>query len=324
MRLGPRWLLLPPLLACACQAAGPPRAEGPVAALRAAPHGPGAPLETIALSGQASSTTPLVRGELYLLKATGVVTVGARRLDAEWIFAPDGSGAADAVGPLDVGIDVGRRQLVPASGRKPAPPSLDRLKWFGGFRDDHVYYLLLAGTGDRLALRVIAPDASSGALTVSLFRLSPAPPAIGAPLETVLVPARQKVAVRSSLRAAAGSVYLLQAVGEVQVGGPGAMGDAEFHDYHADGRGFNEGEAGVDFGVGIDEPEVGTPGGPTTGPTHPQRRLKWGEFRMDHTYYMLYAGAGAPIRFNYHDSGGKSGVYKDNDGALPVSIFAVP
>ena len=110
----------------------------------------------------------------------------------------------------------------------------------------------------------------------------------------------------------------------MQVGGPGAMGDAEFHDYHADGHGFNEGEAGVDFGLGVDEPTVGRPDAPTTGPNHPQRQRKWGQFRLDHTYYLLYAGTGDAIGLNYHDSGGKTGIYKDNDGFLPVSIFAVP
>jgi hypothetical protein len=308
--------LLTALLLCGCKSAPLPRPE-PVPA----PWGP-QPLETIVLASQASSA-PLAAGQMYLLKATGVVTVGNRRQDAEWTFA-DGSAPADLAAATDVGIDVGVKRVLPALGRKPAPPSDDRLKWFGGYRPDHVYYLLVTGTGAPLSLRLISAEPSRGALTVAIYRLTPAPPAIGAPLETVMVPAREKVLVQSALRPTPGSIHLLQAVGEVQVGGPGAMGDAEFHDYHPDGRGFNEGEAGVDFGLGVDEPEIGAPGAATTGSQHPQRRHKWGAFRMDHTYYMLHAGTGDAIGLNYHDSGGKTGVYKDNEGFLPISIFPVP
>src|SRR5207247_4400033 len=174
------------------------------------------------------------------------------------------------------------------------------VKWFGGYRADHVYYLLVTGTGAPLALTLVATGGGAGALTLSLYRLSPAPPALGAPLETVMVPAREKVSVHSALRTDRRTIYLLQAAGEVQVGGPGAMGDAEFHDYHADGHGFNEGEAGVDFGLGVDEPTVGRPDAPTTGPNHPQRQRKWGQFHLDHTYYLLYAGTGDAIGLNYH------------------------
>jgi hypothetical protein len=303
-------------LLLACRSATPP----PVVALPSTPHGPGMPLETIALADRATSRTILARGELYLLRAEGVVTAGDHQQDAEFAFAAGGA-PADAIGALDVGVDVGLRRVLPAAGRKPAPPSTERLKWFGTFRGDHVYYLIVPGAGAPLSLALVAPAAVIGRLALSLYRLSPAPPLLGGPLETLMVPARQKVAVRSAVRPASGAVYLLQSAGEVQVGGPGAMGDAEFHDYHADGRGFNEGEAGVDFGLGVDEEG---PAPSSSGPGHPQRQRKWGAFRMDHTYYMLYAGTGAPITFLYHDSGGKSGVYKDNEGFLPVSIFAAP
>jgi hypothetical protein len=308
--------LLVGLVLVGCKSAPAPRPGAPPP-----PSGP-QPLETIALATTASSA-PLAAGQVYLLKASGAVSAGALRQDAEWAFA-EGAPPADTVGATDVGIDVGMKQILPATGRRPAPPSDQRLKWFGPYRSDHVYYLLITGTGAPLALRLIAAAPTSGSLAVAIYRLSPAPPAIGQPLETVMVPAREKVMVYSALKPAANAIHLLQAAGEVQVGGPGAMGDAEFHDYHADGRGFNEGEAGVDFGVGVDEAEVGAPGAPTTGSQHPQRRHKWGAFRMDHTYYMLHAGTGAAIGLNYHDSGGKSGIYKDNDGFLPVSVFAVP
>jgi hypothetical protein len=310
-----RRLLL--VLVLGCGSAPGPRPTPPPPA----PHGP-QPLETINLVTTASSA-PLATGQIYLLKASGSVTVGARRQDAEWAFA-DGAAPDDLVAETDVGIDVGRKRVLPATGRKPSPPTDERLKWFGPYQPDHVYYLLVTGTGAPLSLRLITAGPAAGALTVAVYRLTPAPPAIGAPLETVMVPAREKVMVHSAYKPAPNAIHLLQAVGEVQVGGPGAMGDAEFHDYKADGRGFNEGEAGVDFGVGVDQAEIGAPGAPTTGSQHPQRHLKWGAFRLDHTYYMLHAGTGDAIGLNYHDSGGKTGIYKDNEGFLPVSIFPVP
>ena len=304
-----RWLVAA-LALVACRTAPAVRSDGTPAV------DPRAPIETVAVGGAGARTRAvLARDQLYLLRASGAVTVGGRALDAEYASA-DGQ-ASDAVGALDVGIDVGRKRVLPATGRKPAPPSDQRLKWFGAFRGDHVYYLIVPGTGAPLALELVAPPGPIvGAIAVAIFPLTPAPPALGDPVETVMVPAREKVAVRSATVPPPGSVYLLQAVGEVEVGGPGHMGDAEFHDYHLDGRGYNEGEAGVDFGVGVDEPTVGG--------DHDPRLRKWGAYRMDHTYYQLYAGTGAAIVLNYHDSGGKSGVYRDNMGSLPVSIFAAP
>jgi hypothetical protein len=305
-----------PVLLLGCQSAPAPRPTPPPAA----PQGP-QPVETIAL-GTTATSAPLAAGQIYLLKASGAVTVGGRQQDAEWLVSD--AGAADLAGETDVGVDVGIKRVLPATGRKPAPPTNERLKWFGAYRPEHVYYLLVTGTGAPLSLRLITTGPATGALTVAIYRLTPAPPGIGAPLETVMVPAREKVMVHSTIKPAPNAVHLLQAVGEVQVGGPGAMGDAEFHDYKADGRGFNEGEAGVDFGVGVDQPEIGAPGAPTTGSQHPQRDRKWGAFRLDHTYFMLHAGTGDAIGLNYHDSGGKTGIYKDNDGFLPVTIFPVP
>jgi hypothetical protein len=307
-----RWF--PALLAItACQSWSHPRPVAP----------PPAPVATVELrgGGTASFRAPLEDGALYLLRAAGTVHGAGGWQDAEYA-GTDGDpwGGADVVGHADVGVDVGLKQVLPASGRKPAPPSEQRLKWFEPFRSDHVYHLLVTGQGRALTLRLVTaedlPPPGEGVITVSLTRLSPAPPALGVPLETVRVPAREKVTVRSRLVAEAGRVYLLQAAGEVQVGGPRHMGDAEFHDYKADGRGYNEGEGGVDFGVGVDDPVIGL--------GHDPRARKWGPYRRDHTYYLLYRGQGAPLVLNYHDTGGKSGVYKDNEGTLPVTIFPVP
>lgn len=284
-----RALLLLALAACRSVAPAPT----PAAVTPAGGEAPAA-LEAVALEpGQSAVTrTALARGQLYLLRASG---------------AGVGGGPALA-------LDVGEELRLPGAGRKPAPPSGRPPAWVVGPRGA---YTILTGTGAPRPLR----SRAGGRVLLSIFPLTPAPPRLGDPIETVLVPAREKVAVRSAARPAAGAVYLLQAAGEVQVGGPGNLGDAEFHDYRADGSGSNEGEAGVDFGLGVDEPTIPVS---TTGPHHPQRRLKWGAFRTDHTYYLLYRGTGEPIGLNYHDSGGRTGVYRDNEGFLPVSIFALP
>jgi hypothetical protein len=280
------------------------------------------PLESLQVPGSGEvihTRASLAPGELYLVRAAGAVGAGLQAQDAEFAgWAADGSGAADSVDGTDVGIDIGVSETLPATGRRPAPPSPLRCKWFGGFRPDHVYYLLVTGAGAQLWIHLVRPAGAPfepGALTLALFRLSPAPPALGAPLETVVIDGTWPGTTPSRLASTAGAIYVIEAAGEIQVGGPGHMGDAEFHDYKADGRGHNEGEAEVDFGVGVDEPDV---------PNHPQRTRKWGPFRRDHTYYMLFAGTGRPIGFNYHDSGGRSGRYKDNAGRLPVAIFAAP
>jgi hypothetical protein len=305
-------LFLVALGGAGCRTAPRTRADGLAAS---AP----APIESIAVpatGGAVTFRTALLAGELYLLRATGSVALGSQHLDAEYAFG-DGATASDLAGDLDVGLDIGIKQILPATGRHPAPPCYQRLKWFGAFRSDHAYHLLVTGGGLPLSVSLVRPTggAGTGVIDVALFPLTPSP-ALATPLETVLVPAREKISVRSQLTGAQGAVYLLQAAGEVQVGGPGHMGDAEFHDYKADGRGHNQGENGVDFGVGIDEPVIGA--------GHDPRHYKWGEFRTDHTYYLLYAGTGQPIGLNYHDTGGKTGVFKDNEGSLPVTIFRVP
>ena len=111
-------------------------------------------------------------------------------------------------------------------------------------------------------------------------------------------------------------IYLLQAAGAGTCGGENLkMGDAEFMDWKADGAGKNEGEGGVDFGIGVDEPDVGK------GVGHDPRLRWWGPWRMDHTYYMLFTGTGSPITLVYHDTG-----YGDNSKTqmLSVKVFAAP
>jgi len=99
----------------------------------------------------------------------------------------------------------------------------------------------------------------------------------------------------------------------------GGKGDSEYMDYDAAGTKYNEGESGADFGVGVDEIEVGLQ--PRGAGGYKPRLRWWGPFRKDHTYYLVFAGTGKPIQFLYFDSG-----YGDNSPTdkLTVKVFAAP
>jgi hypothetical protein len=260
-------------------------------------------------SGDAVMTASLDSGEIYLLSATGSVTMGAAGVDAEYAFSGSAQGM-DSMGADDVGIDTGVKALVLAgAGRNPPMVSGSRQKWFGAYRADHVYYQWVTGAGAPLALKLIkaAGASGSGSIKVTLSKLTPTPN-LGDAVESVMVSFLTKAAVETSMiTTAMGKVYLLQANGESQVGGKGHNGDAEFDDYKADGTGSNEGEGGADFGICVNEACTA------------KRALKWGPFRKDHDYFMLFAGTGMPIKFGYCDTG-----FGDNAGAMPVKIFALP
>jgi hypothetical protein len=266
-------------------------------------------LQVPADGGAVTFTNHFDRGEVFLLKAAGAVTLGAKVLDAE--YESDGASATgtDVVAGTDVGIDTGLK--VPRAPKGVVP---GRLKWFGGYRADHVYYVLATGTGEPLTLRLVTggAPAGTGAITVTLFRLSPAPAALPPPLETLPVSVLAET-VPSSMTAGNGVVYLLQASGTGRVGGGGlGRGDADYMDFKADGSGAEDvGDHNVDYGLGVNEADTGKS----------PRQNWWGPFRLDHTYYMLYAGTGGPIHFHYYDSG-----YGDNSPTdrLTVKVFPVP
>jgi hypothetical protein len=303
--------------------------------------GPDPSVETISVSGAGtpvSFKTSLPQGSLYLLKAVGSVDVGGQQVDAEYVAAPNGSGAMDSMGTTDVGIDVGRLQPHPMNHTTMVPDGPGRIKWYGAFRSDHTYYMWLTGAGMPLTLKLVTgAGGGTGSITVSLFELgspppatwtpnsapmpsSPPPPQIGRDaIDTIYVPVT-KTATMGKVATSATAVYLLQASSAAICGGGGLhMGDAEYMDWSAAGTGFNDGEATADFGIGVDEP---TPmGPPAVGSTYIHRKNWWGPFRNDHVYYMLYAGTGKPITFYYYDSG-----YGDNSPTqtLPVQVFPVP
>ena len=107
------------------------------------------------------------------------------------------------------------------------------------------------------------------------------------------------------------TIYLLQCNGQAKTGGNGlGMGDADWMDYAADGTGKEDiGDANTDYGLGVDEPFVGAANSNT-----PRKRW-WGQWRADHTYYMLFTGTGNPIQFNYYDSG-----YGDNSTTVTLAV----
>jgi hypothetical protein len=308
--------------------------------------GPDASVERISVSGTgtpASFKTSLTTGATYLLKAVGSVDVGGQKVDAEYVAAPDGTGAMDMAGTTDVGIDVGLLQPNAMNHTTFVSDGPGRIKWYGAFRADHTYWMWVTGKGMPLTLKLVAGAAGgSGAIAVSLYELGPAPPAtytlmngpkppappppkIGRDaLEVIQVPVTKTV-VTGKYMTDKNAVYLVVASGVGQVSNgmitPASphMGDAEYMDWPLSGAKFNDGECGAEFGIGVDE--IQGPAGCTGGIVYTHRKNWWGPYRNDHVYYMLHAGTGMPIQFLYYDSG-----YGDNSptDALTVAIFPVP
>ncbi len=253
-----------------------------------------ASLETVRVSAGKEAIrfkTPLDAGQMFLLKATGTLKVGDRRMDA----------ASDTQTGLDVEEEAGG--------------TTTRKRWFGGPRPDHIYYMIVAGTGHPLTLRFSTNEArsASGAVTVSLFRLSAA--ALPPPLEALSVPVMDRK-VPTLLTTRPSAVYLLQCSGSGRVGGGGlGQGDAEYMDYKADGAGAVDiGDANTDYGLGVDEADQSIS----------PRLHKWvGPWRADHTYYQLFEGTGRPIQFFFYDVKGGYGDNSPTD-TLKVNVFSAP
>jgi hypothetical protein len=256
-----------------------------------------------------SSKAMLSEGDLFLLKATGTVDAGATALDAEYGGFAGATSGQDSVANTDVGVDVGFKLERAPQGTTPG-----RKKWFGDYRADHTYYVIVTGAGAPLSLKLLgAAGAASGTITVSILRLSPMAPALAAPLETVMANVT-KPTVHSTTTTAKGTVYLLEASGSGKVGGANlALGDADWMDYDVNGVGkVDIGDQNVDYGLGVDESD----------PKVTPRRNWWGPWRKDHSYFMLFAGTGSTLGFSYYDVGD----YGDNSQTekIAVNVFAVP
>jgi hypothetical protein len=292
-------------------------------------------LETVDVPGTgapAMSQTMLTAGATYLLKATGSLTSSGQTIDAEF------AGMMDMVGTSDVGIDVGILQPHPLEHNVTVPDGPGRIKWFGAYQTNHVYYMWVTGAGKALTMKLVGGAAgASGSIAVEIFALGAAPPAMWTPnngmapspppapkighdaIDTVQVPVA-KMMVSSKALPTAGAVYLLEASSAGIVGGGGLhMGDAEYMDWDATGMGHNDGEGGADFGISVDEPVAMGP--PATVSKYNHRKSWWGLYRNDHIYYQLYVGTGKPISFLYFDSG-----YGDNSptDTLTVRVFPTP
>jgi hypothetical protein len=263
-----------------------------------------------------TSNMSLDSGALFLLKAVGALKAGTGAdsqygdLDAEYGGITASVSGQDVVAGVDVGIDVGFKFERMLSGTTPG-----RKKWFGSYRSDHTYYVIVTGAGAPLSLKTIQPPSSTatGAITVSIFRLSPTPTPTPMMLDSFNAPFTTQI-VHSNMTTSASTVYLLKVSGEGKVGGNAlALGDADYMDYAQNGNGkVDVGDGNVDYGLGVDE--LNTKVSP--------RQHWWGAWRQDHTYFMLFAGTGSPIGFMYYDVGD----YKDNSttAMLPVQILKVP
>lgn len=260
--------------------------------------------------------TTLEAGELFLLKATGTVPVGGVRVDAEG----SGSGAAkpsqDGVAVTDIGADGAVPAQKNPAQNTPVQAAPKRRRWLAGSPSSHTYYMLVSGAGQPAAFRLLTSRAQSGAgaITISVFRLSPAPALLPPPLETVQVPVLER-SVATSFTTRPGVLYLLQASGSGRVGGGGlGQGDADYMDYKADGTGAVDiGDANTDYGLGVDEADQSVS----------PRLHKWGAWRKDHTYYLLFAGTGQPIHFFFYDVKGGYGDNSPTD-TLTVKVFPMP
>ncbi len=256
-----------------------------------------------------SSKASLDNGELFLLRATGTVDLAGVAFDAEYGGFTASAAGQDSISGADVGVDIGVKVE-----RTPAGTTAGRKKWFGTYRTDHTYYVILTGSGVPLSLKLVSPAGTgTGAVTVSVFRLSPSAPALAPALETVMANVT-KPTVRSTMVTSASAVYLLQAVGSGKTGGNNlGLGDADWMDWDADGKGkVDIGDQNVDYGLGVDESD----------PTITPRRYWWGPWRKDHSYYLLFAGTGTTIGFSYYDVGD----YSDNSKTdkIPVHVFPLP
>ncbi len=274
---------------------------------------PAGAIDSVSVPASGSSVTfntSLVNGELYLLKAIGAVTVGTDQEDAE--FAGFGTGATgmDTVGSVDVGIDIGTQKL--------RQSKTGREKWAGPYNPNHIYYMVVTGTGIPLTLKLTKSStaAAAGSITVALVRLSPYPPLItSALLDTLPIPVTQTI-VHTKIKPAKSTVYLVQCSGQGQVGGTGGLGDAEYDDYGGNSpnaAGAEDiGDCNTDYGVGLDDTVSACNMTP--------KKYWWGLFRTDHIYYCLYTGTGNAISMLYFDSG-----YGDNTtSTIKVKIYAAP
>jgi hypothetical protein len=213
----------------------------------------------------------------------------------------------DMVGMVDVGIDTGLLWPNRPNRFIQVAPGPSRMKWnpvpqvnpgpMAGtvvtntiapgalFRSDSTYYMVVIGDGKPLSLKLTLPGGASGsgAIAVSVYALSPAPPRVfmpmhslmpapppppktcaGAALDSVVVPAAMPTMTMGKFTSDINKLYLLQASGTAPTGAACiGDGDAEYMDFcqindptllgSGQYNGYNDGESCADFGLGVDE-----------------------------------------------------------------------
>jgi hypothetical protein len=173
---------------------------------------------------------------------------------------------------------------------------------------DKVQYALVDGQGSSVTISSTRPFNGS----VNYYDLTADSTSLGTALETIHMPVTKQL-ITSSTTTVAGNVYVLNCNGDGHVGGAGlGRGDADYMDYGADGHGATDiGDFNTDYGLGVDD----------TDPKVSPRTHKWGAFRLDHNYYMIFVGTGKPINFLYYDTD-----YSDNSTTetLTVKIYPTP
>jgi rhamnogalacturonyl hydrolase YesR len=189
--------------------------------------------------------------------------------------------------------------------------STDKLPTFTS-SSNQVQYALIDGQGSAVTISSTGSFKKSKRFGYVIYDLTGKPTILGRPIETVHMPVIKQL-VTSTTTTESGSVYVLNSDGDAQVGGAGlGRGDADYMDYGADGHGATDiGDFNTDYGLGVDD----------TDPSISPRTHKWGAFRLDHNYYMIFVGTGKPIDFLYYDTN-----YGDNSTTetLTVNIYPAP
>ena len=103
-----------------------------------------------------------------------------------------------------------------------------------------------------------------------------------------------------------GIMYKLHAFGECVTNTQnGSKGDPEYFGYNV-GQTYDT-YAGIDSGIAIDDPTPGATKNP-----------RWGMFSAQHTYEVMWPGAGATVAAKFHSSD-----YSNNAGTLTLQIQAL-
>jgi hypothetical protein len=142
---------------------------GPMPAAPAPPSIGARTLETLQVPVEkitAKSTLTGDSGAIYLLQASGAGTVGGNGLgmgDAEYDDWSANGGANNNDGKCDFGIGVDETDICLGP----------RMRWWGPYRNDHIYYMLYSGTGSPISFLYFdsgyGDNSATDTLTINIF-----------------------------------------------------------------------------------------------------------------------------------------------------------